>query len=219
LLTHAANLGEDTLDHAPRTDEDLFERWRADRDHSAFALLESRYRNELLGYARSRLARMGALDTGGRAQEHVQETFLRLSLRTTSLPCVRNWVYRVLANLLTDEARKLGSGPLVLSIHEPAGEESTTCEPADDDLGVLDELINSESPADLVQFWQCVQDLPDHAWRLLVMHYVSGHSYEGIGRLTGLKYSQVSMRLHEARQRLRKCYQRRLSQPESRTKR
>jgi len=199
------------LDHPALNEEDLFELWRTARDQAAFAELEGRCRNELLGYARSRMARMGVPDPEGRAHDHVQETFLRLALRTAPLPAVRNWLYRVLGNLVTDEGRKLGSGPRILSIHAPTTSENATSDPAEDDLDLLDELINAEAPADIVRFWECVQALPDHAWRLMVWHYVAGHSYEALVRLTGLKYSQVSMHLYNARQQLRNCYRQRLA--------
>jgi RNA polymerase sigma factor (sigma-70 family) len=208
--------GGAVLDLAALSDEELFELWRVRRKQDAFAQLEGRFRNELLGYARSRLARVGVHDAAGRAQDHVQETYLRLSLRTVALPSVRNWLYRVVGNLVTDELRKQGVGPRVLSISTA---EQPGCEPADEDLDPLDELINAEEPPDIVKFWECVGTLPDHAWRLLVWHYVAGHGYEALVRLTGLKYSQVSMHLYEARKQLRKGYRLRRSSAERLSKR
>jgi RNA polymerase sigma factor (sigma-70 family) len=199
------------LDHAALPDEDLFERWRTARDAGAFAEVERRYRNEMLGYARGRLRRMGVPGAAERAQDAVQETFLRLTLRTTPLPHVRSWLYCVLGNLVTDEGRERKRAVRLVSVHSSREEDILGVEPAEEDLGPLQELINAEAPGDIVKFWQCVQALADDAWRLLVMHYVDERSYQGIVRLTGLKYSQVCLRLHEARQQLRKCYQCRLS--------
>jgi RNA polymerase sigma factor (sigma-70 family) len=117
----------------------------------------------------------------------------------------------VLGNRVTDEARERKRALRLVSVHTSSEDDFLGAEPADEDLGPLEELINAEAPGDIVLFWQCVQALPDDAWRLLVMHYVDERSYQGIVRLTGLKYNQVSLRLYEARQQLRRCYQERIS--------
>jgi RNA polymerase sigma factor (sigma-70 family) len=205
------------LDHIAPADETLFARWQNERDEKAFSDIEHRYRNQLLGYAIHRLKRMGVPDQEGRAGERVQETFLKLALRTEPLPCIRTWLYRVLGNRLIDEGRTAGRRRGVFSASHSPRLEHEWSETADADLDPIDEVINGEEvTADVERFRRALEDLTDEDFRLLVLHHIEERSYEEISRRTGLTHGQITSRLHRARQRWRAGYTR--SQVEARTK-
>jgi RNA polymerase sigma factor (sigma-70 family) len=204
------------VDHTALTDEKLFELWLTQRDCVAFAELDARYRDALLGFAERRLQRFHVPAAADCAQDCVQETFLRLSLRMQPLPSVRNWLYCVLRNLLNDEGRRHGRQPAMVSIHPGPEEDASGIDPVDDDLGPLAELLNTETPPPdlMASFLECLEELAEHLRQLIEMHYLEGHSYVVIAERTGLSKETITGRLFKARKQLRECFRRRLSEPE-----
>ena len=197
------------------TDEQLLDLWRTHYDQGAFAELHGRYQDELLGYAFSMLRTMGIPDAAGCAQECVQETFLRLSSQTRSIPCARAWLYLVLRNRVIDEGRRRGRSLPTVSLH---AEEGDRIDPADDGLGPLDKLINDDqTPNRIMIFWECLHELPLGLVQVFVLFHVLDRSCDEIEGQIGVPKSTLGPRLHRARKQLRECYCQRLGANEGRS--
>lgn len=198
----------------PKSDQELFERWRINREQSAFEQICVRHGASMRGVARCRLRSIP--DPDGAAEDCVQETFGKLAVHSDPFgpdPHLRNWLYQVLGNSVKDLLRHDGVRPTTFSIG-PTGDDEGGFDPADDAHSVLEELIKAETPDRNELVLDCLKALPDSERTLLEMKYLAEFSYEEIASQTGMSHGAITMRLHRARKCLLDCFEERVRELE-----
>jgi RNA polymerase sigma-70 factor, ECF subfamily len=169
------------------TDEVLIARCQQG-DEQAFRDLVDRYKNLVFGV----VARSGA--EPGRVEDLAQEVFLRVH---RGLPYFRGdaklttWIYRIMLNLLSQEAeRRRGSREVTLDPGIPAHEPRTP-DRAMSDLELRDRL------------GKALARLPANYRLLVAAHYLHDVKYEELAEALGLPIGTVKTHLHRAKKHLR----------------
>lgn len=147
-----------------------------------FAALES----PLLAYA---LRLMGVRS---RAEEIVQEAFMKLHAHFDEVREPRRWIYRTVHNLALNERR---SSDKVLSLH-PAGPEETPSIEISDPQPLPDEQIARCEGIGLVRL--SLGTLDERSRELIRLKFHEELSYKEISARTGLKVGHVGYLLHHA---------------------
>lgn len=132
------------------------------------------------------------------AQELTQETFLRCYQFLKSYDPERKfstWLYTVAKNLCIDELKKQRSA------HEVPLDDVLSAVDAKDIEGAIDhnaraQCIRREEDFKLLE---ALQELPDTARTVLLLHYFQGLSYQEIGETLGLPVSTVKIRIFRAK--------------------
>jgi RNA polymerase sigma-70 factor (ECF subfamily) len=168
----------------------LIERCRAG-DEGAFRDLVDQYKGLVFG-----LISRSVLDRA-RADELAQDVFLRVY---RGLPYFRGeaklstWIYRIVANLLSEERPDRGT----VSLDAPRpGEDAPAWEPgapdrAFDDVALRDRLDKA------------IQRLPVQYQVLINGHYLKGLRYEDLADALDLPMGTVKTHLHRAKRELRR---------------
>jgi RNA polymerase sigma-70 factor (ECF subfamily) len=147
-----------------------------------FAALES----PLLAYA---LRLMGVRS---RAEEIVQEAFMKLHAHFDEVREPRRWIYRTVHNLALNERR---SSDKVLSLHPANAEEPHSSDIADPQP-LPDEQIARCEGIGLVRL--SLDTLDERSQELIRLKFHEELSYKEISARTGLKVGHVGYLLHHA---------------------
>ena len=147
-----------------------------------FAALES----PLLAYA---LRLMGVRS---RAEEIVQEAFMKLHAHFDEVREPRRWIYRTVHNLALNERR---SADKVLSLH-PANPEEPHASDISDPQPLPDEQIARCEGIGLVRL--SLDTLDERSRELIRLKFHEELSYKEISARTGLKIGHVGYLLHHA---------------------
>lgn len=165
-------------DHSQLTDSELVELYRQG-DTRGFEVLLGRYEKPLLRFA--------ARYDPSRAQDIVQEVFLRLVREPAKLDGVENvsaWLYRVARNQAIDESRKetrMARREQLAAVPEAGTAASSSFE--------VDEM------ADLVA--TKLMGLPPRQRDVLILKIQESKTYREIGEVTGLSTSNVGYLIHQ----------------------
>ncbi len=156
-------------------------------DTNAFSLLVDRYRDGVVNMV-YRLC--GDPDL---AQESTQETFLRawknIQSYDTQRP-MRNWLYRIAANLTIDALRR-----------EKPAVDIDAFDPPDKKVNVEADIIRRQRISDIRQ---AVLALPPASRSVLVLREYEGMSYSEISETLDIPLGTVMSRLNFARSQLRR---------------
>ncbi len=144
-------------------------------DSDAFDRLVAHYRDMALGYAKT------LIRDEGKAEDAVQEALLV--------------AHRKLDRLKDSDAFQVWLRGIVRNrcLHVKA--EGTL---------PLEESLASPQPADELGLTEAIEELPESQKLILGLFYVEGLSQAEIGRSLGLTVATVNMRMHAARERLRR---------------
>lgn len=136
------------------------------------------------------------------AEELVQETCLRAYrafdgfVRGTSF---RAWIFRILANAITDWRRRSARRPMELQLDEVEAELDAL--PSTQDSFRPDQHLVEQSMADAVR--AALNTLPQDWQAVVHLCCVEGFAYKEIADILGCPVGTVMSRLHRARQVLR----------------
>ncbi|NMO97245.1 RNA polymerase sigma factor [Paenibacillus lemnae] len=160
-------------------------------DQEAFEMLVTRYHGPLLSYA------SGQLGDRQKAQDMVQETFLRLIRhlrRHGALEHVKAWLYRVLLNLCRDYWKSSAYRSEGL-----AGEEFP--ETADDAAGAQEQLEQQETSSEIAASLEALPDVQQHIISLRFFHDMK---LQEISEQLDLPLSTVKTHLYSGLRKLKK---------------
>lgn len=164
-------------------------------DPRAFTELVGRYEDRLLRFTTR------VIGDRARAEDLVQETFLRVSRHLHRFDTSRNfatWVYTIVSNLTKNEIRSRQRSPLVFF------ESARVAD--DDDRGPMqfadhrcrpDSMLANRDLAELVE--QTLARLPALYRDVLVLREIEGRSYDEMCEILGCRLGAVKSRLHRAR--------------------
>ncbi|MDP9119819.1 MAG: RNA polymerase sigma factor [Acidobacteriota bacterium] len=152
------------------------------------------------------------------ASDLTQETLVRViqnmdALRTRTL--VDAWVFRVAANIWKNELRYRQAGKRAgqeLSLEAELESGRELFEPAGLGWGPppqdpLDQALAAEHHSTVEG---CLGELPPRMRRCLVLHVFQDHKYQQVADLLRLSIQSVKSHIHQARQHLRDCVDRKL---------
>lgn len=182
------------------TDEACLQRYLAG-DPSAFEALMSRYGSRVFGYM------LRSVRDRGRAEDLVQEVFLRVVRRASSFEGrskVSTWIYTIARNLLYDETRKARHRRAV-SLDEPLARDG---EPGET---VLDRATSpAPDPSQAVRdrrlrdaLVSALATLPDEQREVFEMRQLQGLKFREIAKILGVGENTLKSRMRYALQALR----------------
>lgn len=196
-LSHADALH---VDHARRSDEQLFQEYRATEDAAVFTELVSRYQRELFNYLRR------FLGDAAMAEDVFQQTFLQVHVKSELFQPGRKfrpWLYTIATNRAIDYQRR-NRRHRRLSLdqaHNNSGEE----------VGSLMEVVASQESGPHAALedgeraqWvrEAVGNLPDTLQSAVRLVYFRGMKYREAAQTLSVPVGTVKSRLHSALQRL-----------------
>jgi RNA polymerase sigma-70 factor, ECF subfamily len=171
----------------PPAEQELIERCRRG-DETAFRELVDQYKGVVFALTARSIA------DRGRAEEVAQEVFLRVY---RGLPHFRGesklstWIYRITANLLSQER----PGPSVALLGD--GEDGPRHVPAADDRAFSDLALKD-------RLEKAIRRLPVPYQVLINGHYLKGLRYEDLADALGMPMGTVKTHLHRAKRQLRR---------------
>lgn len=164
-------------------------------DESAFTRLDSLYRPRLLNF----IDRM--VKDRGRAEELVQETFLRVFRHGHRYDPSRKfstWIYTIAGNLARNDLRRRRRSPIVAAeATTRAGEPADWADMAEDPSPRPDQAQVSRSMMELVQ--KTVNRLSPIHRQVFILREIEDRTYEEIAELVGCDLGTVKSRLNRAR--------------------
>ena len=164
-------------------------------DESAFTRLDRLYRPRLLNF----ITRM--VQDRGRAEELVQETFLRVFRHGHRYDPSRKfstWIYTIAGNLARNDLRRRRRSPIVTTeAISRTGEVADWADLAEDPAPRPDEAQVSRSMMELVQ--KTVARLSPIHREVFVLRELEDKTYEEIAELVGCDLGTVKSRLNRAR--------------------
>jgi RNA polymerase sigma-70 factor (ECF subfamily) len=186
--------------YAGLSDEELLVRAKA-QDKEAFNRLHERYRDRILNYVYR--------FTGNyhRAEELTQETFMRVYNNIASVEArnAAGWIYTIARNLALNELRRLKHAPEV-SLYEPLsgdGEERMLIDSLPDTSS--DEKLLRQKELEM-EVQRAINALPPKYREVLVLCGIQELSYEEAARALNCSVRNIGVRLHRAREMMRKTY-------------
>jgi RNA polymerase sigma-70 factor (ECF subfamily) len=135
------------------------------------------------------------------SQDLAQETFLKAF---TSLPNLdsphrfRSWLFRIAFHVAVDFRRRRDNGSVSLDL---LGEHVVVDAREPERLKIEEEDENRERYADVIR---ALAALPEHYGLPMVLRYLQQRSYYEMSRLLDISLSNVKVRLHRARQMIRR---------------
>ena len=165
-------------------------------EHQEFPQIYEEYYPKIVGYLR-RL--VGELD----AEDMAQEVFVKVSRSLESFrgeASLSTWIYRIATNTAMDLLRKSPSQRRTPASTADTGDDETA--PPDDGSPPLDTLLIRKDMNDCIR--GLVNALPDNYRTVLFLSDLEGFTNAEIGAVLGLSLDAVKIRLHRARQALRK---------------
>jgi RNA polymerase sigma-70 factor (ECF subfamily) len=151
------------------------------------------------------------------ALELTQETFVRVFQNMDNLrspASLGSWILRIAANVWKNEIRYQKAGKrdareVSLDSAETDGEEAEIAAlETTDTPDPLEEVLADER---LGAVKKCLEALPPRMRRCLVLHVFQERKYQEIADLLELSIQSVKSHIHQARQRLGECVDRRLA--------
>jgi RNA polymerase sigma-70 factor (ECF subfamily) len=164
-------------------------------DENAFTRLDRLYRPRLLNF----ISRM--VQDRGRAEELVQETFLRVFRHGHRYDPSRKfstWIYTIAGNLARNDLRRRRRSPVVSTeAINHSGDAADWAELAEDPAPRPDEAVATRSMMELVQ--KTVRRLSPIHREVFVLREIEDKTYEEIAELVGCDLGTVKSRLNRAR--------------------
>lgn len=164
-------------------------------DEDAFARLDRLYRPRLLNF----IHRM--IQDRGRAEELVQETFLRVFRHGHRYDPSRRfstWIYTIAGNLARNDLRRRRRSPIVaVESTSRTGEVTNWADLAEDPAPRPDEAQVSRSMMELVQ--RTVDRLSPIHREVFILRELEDRTYEEIAERVGCDLGTVKSRLNRAR--------------------
>lgn len=186
---------ENWTDQSPEVDGGNLVQAYLAGDESAFTRLDRLYRRRLLNF----LTRM--VQDRGRAEELVQETFLRVYRHGHRYDPSRKfstWIYTIAGNLARNDLRRRRRSPIVTTeAISRTGEVADWADLAEDPAPRPDEAQASRSMMVLVQ--KTVAGLSPIHREVFVFRELEDKTYEEIAELVGCDLGTVKSRLNRAR--------------------
>lgn len=166
-----------------------------DGDERAFEEIMRRYERRLLNF----VYRM--IGDRGRAEDIVQETFLRVyrHLRRFDLSKkFSTWIYTIAGNLSKNELRNRSRNPIVLfqAIRQKRDADNRPLQ-WEDPRNRPDDLYRRRFLKQAVS--EAVNELTDHHREVFVLREFEGRSYEEMAEIVGCNLGTVKSRLNRAR--------------------
>ncbi len=195
FLPLSSRVTETWIDQSPELDGgELIQAYLAG-DESAFTRLDRLYRPRLLNF----VTRM--VQDRGRAEELVQETFLRVFRHGHRYDPSRKfatWIYTIAGNLARNDLRRRRRSPIVTTeAISRTGEVADWADLAEDPAPRPDEAQVSRSMMELVQ--KTVARLAPIHREVFVLRELEDKTYEEIAELVGCDLGTVKSRLNRAR--------------------
>jgi RNA polymerase sigma-70 factor (ECF subfamily) len=186
---------ETWIDQSPEIDGGNLVQAYLAGDESAFTRLDRLYRPRLLNF----ITRM--VQDRGRAEELVQETFLRVYRHGHRYDPSRKfstWIYTIAGNLARNDLRRRRRSPIVATeAINRNGELADWADLAEDPAPRPDEAQVSRSMMELVQ--KTVARLSPIHREVFVLRELEDKTYEEIADLVGCDLGTVKSRLNRAR--------------------
>ena len=164
--------------------------------------------SELLASHRQAIYRYirGIVRDAAEAEDLTQETLLRAYSKLSSLddPArIGPWLYRIATNLCHDRFRQAAYRHRPQSLD--AGPEEGEAGPPDPaDAGPrLDQLMEQQEMGDCVRGY--LEELSDSYRAVILLHDLQGLTNPEIAEMLGVSVGAVKIRLHRARERLRRA--------------
>ncbi len=170
-------------------DHELIERCRSG-DESAFRELVDQYKGLVFALVSRSVA------DRARAEDLAQDVFLRVY---RGLPYFRGesklstWIYRIVANLLSQERPDLATASLDAVVE---GEETPRLQPAAEDRSFRDLVLRDRLD-------KAIRQLPVPYQVLVNGHYLKEMRYEDLAESLNMPLGTVKTHLHRAKRRLR----------------
>ena len=159
-----------------------------------FQSVHDRFRPRVLRY-------LGRFVGQAEAEDLTQSVMLKVS---EALPdfrgdsSVSTWIYRIATNVALDSMRRKTAQPP----SEPESESEETDVPRGAQLPSAEEtVIREEMNACIREF---IERLPDSYWTVMVLSDLEGFKNDEIAAILGVSLDTVKIRLHRARERLRR---------------
>jgi len=154
--------------------------------HETIEELFTALEGALLAYAHRYAGEMS------RAEDVVQEAFMKLHAQFEEVRKPRRWLYRTVHNLALNQRRAAGR---TVSTHAPGDGESPSADPADPALPPDEQIIRLEAIG-LVRI--SLDTLDDRGRELVKLKFNDELSYRDISARTGISVSNVGYILHQA---------------------
>lgn len=163
----------------------LLQRYLADGDEAAVAVLVDRHQADLLRTAHAIVGEAAA------AQDAVQEGFVRLWRDAAGVvggaggrSSVGGWLCTVVRNVALDMVRRRRAAPLPEQVKQPTPPQGTAVDEA-------------------AMLWAAVARLPELERAAVLLRFRDGLAYDEIGSRLGKTANHVGVILHQGMQRLR----------------
>ncbi len=141
----------------------------------------------------------------GEAEDLTQQTFLRAHDKLSGLQNpdkLLPWLYRIATNTCYDRFRQAAYRHRAQPLEDQAS-SVTESEPPDANAPRLTKLMEQDEMSACVQKY--LVDLPDQFRAVMLLHDVEGVTNPEIARMLEISLATVKIRLHRARDRLRKA--------------
>ncbi len=170
---------------------------------AGFPAIQDAYRPRILRY-------LTRIVGQAEAEDLTQDVLIKISnglQRFRGDASLSTWIYRIATNAAFDKLRGPGARSVQHEAHGAAAAESEP-DPAQE-RGFLEASVPSvEAGAIRGEMSRCVREfvdrLPDNYRTVIVLSELEGFSNAEIGEITGLTLDTVKIRLHRARERLRR---------------
>lgn len=138
------------------------------------------------------------------ADDLTQETFLRVHRKLATLQdpaTLSTWLYRIATHVCYDRFRSAAHRHAAQPLAAAADGDDTDADPEDADAPRLDHVIDRADMGACVR--EYIERLPDSYRTAILLHDLHGMTNPEIADALGCSLSNVKIRLHRARQRLK----------------
>ena len=168
-----------------------------DGNESALNELIARHQGSLFHFALNYLRDETA------AREVVQETFVRTYFKAARFQpraAVKTWIYAIALNLCRDQARGIARRRRMVPL-EPDGGDRRECAPVDPQAAP-DEQAGLQDQLSALQ--RAIDALPHCLREALVLFSIEGRSQKEAAEILGTTPKTVELRVHRAKEKLRR---------------
>jgi RNA polymerase sigma-70 factor, ECF subfamily len=167
-------------------------------DRQAYRALLARYQDPIFGYC------LRMIKDSGQAEDIAQEALVRTLTRLESYDerySFSAWVFKIATNLCIDHLRKAKRIAYSLDQEIEGKDGSFRRELAADTPDPSERLLAEEQ---MRMLDAAVAELPEHYRAILLLRHRENLSYEEIARILELPIGTVKIRIHRARERIKR---------------
>jgi len=170
------------------TDQQLLDKFYADRDNEWLGILFQRYTLLLLGVC------MKYLKNEESAKDSVQQIFLKAitELHKYKVEYFKSWIYMVAKNHCLMQLRDK-QGKKIIEVHENMLEKA--------DEADMQKLLQDEKTYDLMS--EALNELNPEQKQCVTLFYLQNNSYAEVSETTGLTLMQVKSHIQNGKRNLR----------------